>query len=44
VNVSVGSEVNVGGKGVCVGKGCSDGEQAESIARSAIRIIVNFVA
>ena len=44
VKVSVGSGVKVGGEGVSVGKGSSDGEQAESIERSAIRIIVSFVA
>ena len=44
VKVNVGSGMEVGGRGVSVGKGCSDGEQANSVARSASRIIVSFVA
>jgi hypothetical protein len=44
VNVLVGSGVKVGGIAVGVGRGCSDGEQADSPARSESRIIVSIVA
>jgi hypothetical protein len=44
VKVGIALGVEVGGKGVSVGKGWLDGEQADSAVRSVSRIIVRFVA
>ena len=42
--VLTGSGVEVGGIAVGVGKGCSDGEQAESPARSESSIVIRIIA